>query len=162
MELNTDKVSGRGYVGSIPLDQHLVTALVAPRGLLMPGGSRDYWNNPESNQLGYFAVREVYKFLGADQNLGWRWFDSVHSGATLKTADVKEFVDAVLAGEDPDSKRDTSIFPTTKYRMTNVYPIADARSTMDYAKLYWKAPGSAEQTIREQALEAVEYYSSAE
>jgi hypothetical protein len=153
-DLNIDKEGGRGYLGSIPYDQHFVMSLVAPRGLLITGGSLDYWNNPESVQLGYFAVREVYKFLNADKNLGFRWFDVNHSGASLKAAEVEEFAKAYFANKDPDTLRDTTAYPTTKYRMTDVYPIADPRSTVDYARMYWKSPNSSEKTIREQALEA--------
>ena len=156
-DLNIDKEGGKGYLGSIPYDQHFLMALVAPRGLLITGGSLDYWNNPESNQFGYFAVREVYKFLEADKNLGWRWFDVAHSAASLKAAEVHEFGDAVNNGYDPDRDRDTAKHPLTKYRKTDVYPIADPRSTMDYARMYWKAPGSTEKSIREQALEAAGY-----
>lgn len=153
---NIDKEGGKGYLGTIPYDQHFVMSLVAPRGLLITGGSLDYWNNPESVQLGYYAVREVYKFLDADKNLGFRWFDQNHSGATLKAAEVHEFGDAIIADTDPDAQRDISKFPTSKYRQVDIYPIADPRSTMDYARMYWKAPGSSEKTIREQALEAAD------
>lgn len=54
-----------GNEARLPVDQHLLIALVAPRALLDTEGSLDHWANPPR---AFDALREadrVYKFLGA-------------------------------------------------------------------------------------------------
>jgi len=48
----------------LPVDQHLLTALVAPRPLLDMAGLRDTWANYESALLNLRAADPVYRLLG--------------------------------------------------------------------------------------------------
>lgn len=57
------------HVNQLPVDQHLLKALVAPRALMSTEGSNDAWTNPEGSQLTYLAAKEVYEFLGADDRI---------------------------------------------------------------------------------------------
>jgi hypothetical protein len=62
----------------LPVDQHLLIALVAPRALLDTEGSLDHWANPPR---AFDALREadrVYKFLGAPGMIA----QSPHDGST--------------------------------------------------------------------------------
>ncbi len=50
----------------LPIDQHLLMALVAPRPLLDVGGLQDRWANYESALLTLKAASPVYEFLGVE------------------------------------------------------------------------------------------------
>jgi hypothetical protein len=151
-EWNIDKEWQHGYMGTMPYDQHFLTALCAPRGLLVTDGAEAYWCNPEGTGLGYLATREVYKFLGAENKLGLKIYVVEHSGTSLKPKDVLDFAGAYFANQDPDTYSDPDREGPTSFRF---YPYAlnDSRSKLDYLRLYWKAPGSTDQTIREQVQE---------
>jgi endo-1,4-beta-xylanase len=56
-------------VEKLPVDQHLLRALVAPRGQISTEGTEDAWSNPQGSQLTYLAAREVYRFLGAEDKV---------------------------------------------------------------------------------------------
>lgn len=61
-----------GYVdreGELPFDQHFLKALVAPRVLLETEAASDIWANPIGSWQTAMAAREVYQFLGAEENL---------------------------------------------------------------------------------------------
>lgn len=49
----------------LPVDQHLLVALVAPRALLDTEGLRDTWANGKSSLKCILAANRVYKLLGA-------------------------------------------------------------------------------------------------
>ncbi|MCU4974899.1 acetylxylan esterase [Halobacteria archaeon AArc-m2/3/4] len=54
----------------LPVDQHLLVALVAPRPLLDTEGSRDYWANPGRAYDALQAAAPVYDLLGAEGLVG--------------------------------------------------------------------------------------------
>lgn len=58
-----------GNVQRMPVDQHLLMALVAPRALLSTEGTLDAWTNPRGAQLTHKAAGKVYEFLGAGDRL---------------------------------------------------------------------------------------------
>jgi endo-1,4-beta-xylanase len=62
-----------GKVQRLPVDQHLLLALVAPRGLLCTEGTKDTWINPEGSQLTYTAAKKVYDFLKAGDKISIRY-----------------------------------------------------------------------------------------
>ncbi len=62
-----------GNVERLPVDQHLLLALVAPRALLATEGTQDAWTNPEGAQLTHLAAKQVYEFLGAGDKIGIRY-----------------------------------------------------------------------------------------
>ncbi|WEL21404.1 acetylxylan esterase [Halorhabdus sp. BNX81] len=54
----------------LPVDQHLLVALVAPRPLLDTEGTRDYWTNPGRALDSIRAADPVYDLLGEDGLVG--------------------------------------------------------------------------------------------
>jgi len=50
----------------LPVDQHLLVALVAPRPLIDTEGARDYWANPGRALDSLEAASPVYEFLGVE------------------------------------------------------------------------------------------------
>ena len=90
-----------GKVDRLPVDQHLLRALVAPRALLSTEGTQDAWTNPEGSQLTYLAARKVYEFLGvADrQSIRFRPVGHIPSNEDLLDFADHVFFDKPL-GED--------------------------------------------------------------
>jgi endo-1,4-beta-xylanase len=62
-----------GKVQNLPVDQHELLALVAPRALLATEGTKDTWINPEGAQLTYLAAKKVYAFLNAGDKISIRY-----------------------------------------------------------------------------------------
>jgi hypothetical protein len=62
-----------GNVERLPVDQHLLIALVAPRALLATEGTNDTWINPEGSQLTHVAAKKVYEFLKAGDKISIRF-----------------------------------------------------------------------------------------
>lgn len=54
-----------GREDRLPVDQHLLMCLVAPRPILDTEGIQDKWSNPDSAFRALQAADRVYKFLGA-------------------------------------------------------------------------------------------------
>ncbi len=50
----------------MPVDQHMLMALVAPRPLLDTSGKKDLWANPDNALRALQAADRVYKFVGAE------------------------------------------------------------------------------------------------
>lgn len=154
-EMNIDKENQHGYMGTMPYDQHFVTALIAPRGLMITDGTEAYWCNPEATGLTYLATREVYEFLGKPHALGLKMYDVVHSGASLKAKDIIDFASAYFAnGADPDATSNPARSGPTSFKYYP-YTLDDPRSKIDYVRLNWKYPGSTQKTIRDQVLELI-------
>jgi hypothetical protein len=55
-----------GQVDRLPVDQHLLAALVAPRPLVDTEGARDYWANPGRALDALEAADPVYELLGVE------------------------------------------------------------------------------------------------
>ena len=74
-------LSMREYVGreaELPFDCHDLKALVAPRVLLDTEAASDLWANPVGTWQTNMAAREVYKFLGCEENLLWHYRSGYH------------------------------------------------------------------------------------
>lgn len=62
------------YIGredELPFDSHFLKALIAPRVLLVTEAASDIMANPVGSWQTSEAAKEVYKFLGAEENLLW-------------------------------------------------------------------------------------------
>jgi hypothetical protein len=50
-------------VNQLPIDSHMLVALMAPRALLLQTGSTDYWSDPKGEFLAALAAEPVYKLF---------------------------------------------------------------------------------------------------
>jgi endo-1,4-beta-xylanase len=84
----------KGKVERLPVDQHLLMALVAPRALLQTEGTKDSWTNPQGAQLTHQAARKVYTFLKAEDKISIRFRPVGHIPSI---DDMLDFADAVFS-----------------------------------------------------------------
>lgn len=70
-----------GREATLPVDQHGLKALVAPRGLLCTEAFGDLWANPSGSWQTHRAAREVYHFLGAPDHIATRYRPGGHDHA---------------------------------------------------------------------------------
>ena len=79
-----------GREDKLPIDQHSLVALVAPRGVMMYSGYAESAGNPFGFEQAYRAALPVYRFLGREQNLWLHLRDGEHA---TTAADVENFID---------------------------------------------------------------------
>ena len=84
------------HVNQLPVDQHLLKALVAPRAMMSTEGSEDNWTNPQGSQLTYRAAREVYQFLGVPELISIK---TRPTGHVPSHEDAVAFADHVFFGK---------------------------------------------------------------
>jgi endo-1,4-beta-xylanase len=82
-----------GKVARLPVDQHLLIALVAPRALLATEGTQDTWINPQGSQLTHVAAKKVYDSLKAGDRIGIRFRPVGH---VPSNDDLLDFADHVF------------------------------------------------------------------
>jgi hypothetical protein len=54
-----------GHWDDMPVDTHMLISLIAPRPLLITGGTGDQWSDPHGEFLGEVAAAPVYRLVGA-------------------------------------------------------------------------------------------------
>jgi dienelactone hydrolase len=79
-----------GREDKLPLDQHSLIALVAPRGVMMYAGYAESAGNPVGFEQAYRSALRVYQFLGRDQNL---WLHLREGEHATTAGDVENFID---------------------------------------------------------------------
>ncbi len=84
----------------LPFDCHFLKALVAPRTLLIGEAASDIWTNPVGSWQTTVAAREVYRFLGAEDQLIWYWRRGYHAHHVEDVQRLAEVVRHKLTGEE--------------------------------------------------------------
>jgi dienelactone hydrolase len=100
-----------GHVDRLPIDQHTVKALVAPRALLSTEALDDLWANPEGTQQSYLAARQVYEFLGAGDRIGIWYRPGGHAHSPADWEALVDFCDWQMLGKQPARSFDNRPFP---------------------------------------------------
>jgi endo-1,4-beta-xylanase len=86
-----------GNVDRLPVDQHLLVALCAPRALMNTEGlKQEAWINPEGAQMSNLAGKKVYEFLNAGDKVSFRYRDVGH---TPSPPDVLDYADYIFKGK---------------------------------------------------------------
>lgn len=79
-----------GREDKLPVDQNLLMALVAPRGLLISSAITEDQGNPWGIEQNYLSVLPVYQFLGVEQKVGLHLRHGYHPPAAR---DIETYVD---------------------------------------------------------------------
>jgi dienelactone hydrolase len=88
-------------VNRLPFDQHTVKALVAPRALFTTEALGDLWANPQGTQQSHAAAREVFRFLGAEGQIGIRFRAGPHKHRLDDWKALLDFADWRFFGKSP-------------------------------------------------------------
>ena len=102
-QLSDLAVNYPGWIGSgmqeykdrendLPFDCHFLKALVAPRVLFVSEAASDLWGNPIGSWETSGAAKEVYKFLGAEDNICWYFRNGFHYH---KPEDILQLVNVI-------------------------------------------------------------------
>lgn len=92
---------------SLPFDCHELKAMIAPRTLFISEAAGDLWANPVGSYLTTQAAREVYRFLGAEDELFWYFRPGTHYH---RVEDVAMLVSLVKRRRDRGAGFDPSRF----------------------------------------------------
>ena len=76
----------------LPFDSHYLKALIAPRILIDTEAASDSWANPVGSWMTTMAAKEVYKLLGAEENLYWSFRKGYHFHKVL---DIEMLVNVI-------------------------------------------------------------------
>ena len=79
-----------GREDKLPVDQNMLLAMVAPRGLMMYSGYAEHEGNPFGFEQAYRSARSVYRLLGHEENI-WLHLRAGEHGTT--DADIENFMD---------------------------------------------------------------------
>ncbi len=91
------KYNGRD--GEIPHDMHFFKALVAPRCFLETEGLADVWGNPRGSYQTYLAAKEVYRFLGAEDNISAFYREGGHGHGLKDFITLLDYCDCKREGK---------------------------------------------------------------
>lgn len=85
-----------GREDKLPVDQNMLMALVAPRGLMLYAGYAESAGNPLGFEQAYRSVRKVYQFLGLDENVWLHLRNGEHGTSAGDIDQLVDFFDAVF------------------------------------------------------------------
>lgn len=90
----------RGQANRLPIDQHELGALIAPRPLLITNGTEgsDIRTNPIGTSYSYRAARMVYDYLGAPDRIGVAYRPGGHQIDINDYNAVMDFADKYVRG----------------------------------------------------------------
>ncbi len=101
-----------GREDKLPVDQNLLMATIAPRGLMMYASFSESQGNPFGFEQSYRSVLRAYRFLGHEENLWLHLRDGEHEFETEHIEEIVDFFDAVF-GRKHFPKRETWILGYT-------------------------------------------------
>ncbi|MBQ0105774.1 MAG: hypothetical protein KBT47_07045, partial [Armatimonadetes bacterium] len=84
----------------LPFDCHFLKAMVAPRILLIGEAASDMWTNIPGTWQTSRAAKEVFKFLGCEDNLKWYFRKGFHSHSPEDAAMLANLINSTLGKEE--------------------------------------------------------------
>jgi dienelactone hydrolase len=85
-----------GREDKLPVDQNQLMALIAPRGLMMYAGYSEHEGNAFGYEQAYRSVRNVYRFLGHEENVQLHLRIGEHDIVPNQTEKFVNFFDSVF------------------------------------------------------------------
>ncbi|CAG5000802.1 hypothetical protein DYBT9275_02535 [Dyadobacter sp. CECT 9275] len=95
-----------GNENKLPVDQHSYMALMAPRALLLSTSANESASNPWGAEQAFQSARQVYRLLGAEDQLAIRFRGGFHGTSARDIEDYLDFFDYVFNrnGPKPENK----------------------------------------------------------
>ncbi len=111
--ITSEMVGFAGRPTLLPIDQHSVAALVAPRPLLTTNGTEgsDIRTNPQGAAATHRAARMVYTYLGAEDRIGIAYRPGGHQLDFNDFNAIMDFADWHLQGRQPSRDFDQIPYP---------------------------------------------------
>ncbi len=144
-----------GKWNDLPVDQHMLIALSAPRPVFVSGGIKDQWSDPKGQFLALVAAGPVYRLLGAkdlgvtrmraldepvaDGSLAYHYHSSGHAVLPADWKIFFEFADRhykAAAKKQPDNGPSRQV--STSSRRSNV---TGERCAKHLGPIGWEASG---------------------
>ena len=97
-----------GRENELPIDQHFLKALVAPRALICTDALEDEWANPTGNRATSRAAQKVFDLLSARHRNGLHFREGGHDLTEKDWTAILDFADWHFRGKKPKT--------TTKFR----------------------------------------------
>lgn len=85
-----------GREHKLPVDQNMLMAMVAPRGLMIYSAYSESSANTFSVEQGYRSAREAYRFHGREENIWLHLREGEHSTGVADVENFMDFFDAVF------------------------------------------------------------------
>ncbi|MEI9979492.1 MAG: hypothetical protein WDN23_10915 [Edaphobacter sp.] len=120
-------------VYKLPVDQHELMAMVAPRALLETGNSGQYWLSNGSNYVASRATQKIYDTLGIGDRFGF-YLDGNHAHCGTLPAEspvIASFVNKFMLGQ-ATVKTDVHVYPNPADTTNYGYPIVVAGGNYAY------------------------------
>lgn len=83
----------------LPIDQHFLVALLAPRAYLSTNALGDEWANPEGTMLAHEAAMPAFGLYNKMNNTGLHYREGEHEQNEMDWAILIDFADQVLLGK---------------------------------------------------------------
>jgi dienelactone hydrolase len=117
-----------GREDKLPVDQNMLMASIAPRGLMIYSAYSESANNPFGFEQAYRSVLRAYRFLGHEEKVWLHLRNGEHPTTAGDVENFMDFFDAVF-GRKPHPKSETWILGYTfdgwqKISRDNVDPLA--------------------------------------
>jgi len=119
-------------VYKLPVDQHELMAMIAPRALLETGNSGQYWLSNGSNYVTARATQQIYNALGIGDRFGF-YIDGNHAHCATLPAEapaISSFVKKFMLGQTIST--DVEVYPNPADTVNYGYPIVVAGGNYAY------------------------------
>ena len=120
-------------VYKMPVDQHELMALIAPRALLETGNTEFYFLSNGSNYVASRATQKIYNTLGIGDRFGF-YLDGNHGHCATLPAEspaIAGFVDKFMLGQ-ANANTDVEVYPNPADTTDYGYPIVVAGGNYAY------------------------------
>jgi dienelactone hydrolase len=108
-----------GRENKLPVDNHSLLAMIAPRPCLMGTGERDAVGEVWGDHQCYNAVKEVYRLLGHEQNLGFYASPGAHEVTPVMIDAYLDWLD-IQFGRKPGPFRDQFTYTYSFEKWKNI------------------------------------------
>lgn len=103
-----------GFESRIPFDAHFGKAVIAPRAFFNAHALQDYWANPFGRFHTYEAAKNVYRWLGVEDNIKMDWRTDGHAQGVSDWLALLDFCDLYFFNKKVESNFGINTYPTVK------------------------------------------------